>query len=119
MRRNLIVVPLLALAACASAGTAEDFKWSVECPKTVDKGAEFLFLVKTTGASGAEVPNAHFRYQILWPEGAGNPLRYTGWSGTAEKVHARMIPGKATMVITAENKAGLEVKVAETVFEVK
>ncbi|MBV8881527.1 MAG: hypothetical protein JO332_16290, partial [Planctomycetaceae bacterium] len=96
-----------------------DFKWSADCPKAVDKGAEFLFTVRTIGAGGSEVPNAKFRYQILWPEGSGNPLRYTGWSGTPEKVHARMVPGKATMVVTAENREGLEAKVLETTFEVK
>ena len=118
MRYAFFVVPLLALAACVSAGTAEDFTWSVECPKTVDKGAEFLFTVNAV-RNGAVVPNAKYRYQILWPEGSGNPLRYSGWSGTPEKVHARMVAGKATMVITAANREGLDVKLLETTFEVK
>lgn len=118
MRKLAGVVFMLGLAGCQSAGTAEDFTWAIEVPKTVDRGAEFLFTVKTS-KGGAEVPRAKYRYQILWPEGAGNPLRHSGWSGAPEKVHARMIAGKATMIVTAPNREGLEVKVLEAAFEVK
>jgi len=119
MRFAAGVVLLGALASCASPGTAEDFKWSVECPKSVDRGAEFSFLVRTLNAAGAEVEGQSYRFQILWPAGSGNPLRHRGVSGTAARVHARMSTGSAAMVITCENRQGLDVKVFETAFEVK
>jgi len=119
MRKLILVVPLLALAACKSAAPAEDVeKWVFEVPASVDKGAEFQFMVRAQ-RSGAEILNVKYRYQVLWPEGGGNPLRHTGWTGTAVKLHARMVPGKATMVFTCLNRAGLDVKVGETTFEVK
>jgi len=119
MRQLILVVPLLALAACASAGVAEDVeKWVLEVPPAVDKGAEFQFTVRAQ-RNGAEIPNVKYHYQVLWPEGSGNPLRHSGWTGTAVKVHARMVTGKATIVFTCINRAGVDVKVAETSFEVK
>lgn len=108
-----------ALAGCKSAGTAEEFTWSVECPKQVDRGAEFLLVVKTTNSAGAAVSGVIYRYQILWPEGSPNPLRHKGSSGESEKVRARVIPGPATIVFTCPNREGLETKVLETRFEVK
>jgi hypothetical protein len=119
MRNLIMAVPLLALLSCSSAGTAEEFQWSVDCPKSVDKGAEFTFTVHTVRPGGQEVPGVTFRYQILWTGGTGTPLRHKGSSSTLERVHARMVPGPATMVITCDNAQGLAVKVAETSFEVK
>jgi len=119
MRYLLIVVPLLALISCATPGTAEEFQWSIECPKSVDKGAEFVVTVHAVRAGGAEVAGVTYRYQILWTAGSGNPLRHKGATAVQERVHARMIPGPATMVITCLNKEGVDVKVAETSFEVK
>ena len=119
MRQLILVVPVLALLSCVSAGTAEEFQWSVEVPKTVDKGAEFTFTVHAVRPGGAEVAGVFYRYQILWTAGSGSPLRHKGSSAAPERVHARMVPGAATMVITCVNKAGLDVKVAETGFEVK
>ena len=119
MRNLIIVVPLLALLSCATAGTAEEFQWSVECPKSVDKGAEFAFTVHAVRSGGPEVAGVLYRYQILWTAGSGNPLRHKGSTAAQERVHARMIPGPATMVITCQNRDGLDVKVAEATFEVK
>ena len=119
MRHLLIVVPLLALISCATPGTAEEFQWSVECPKSVDKGAEFAFTVHAVRAGGPEVAGVTYRYQILWTAGSGNPLRHKGATAVQERVHARMTVGPATMVITCVSKAGMDVKVAETTFEVK
>lgn len=121
--KNLVIVVcigvVLSFAGCKSAGTAEQFTWAVECPKQVDRGAEFLFLMKTADSAGAEVKGVAYRYQILWPEGSSNPLRHKGLSGESEKVRARMSAGTATVVFTCPNKDGLETKVLETRFEVK
>ncbi len=106
------------LAGCGTAGRAEDFRWSIDAPRTVDKGAEFLFTVKASSEAGP-VEGVPYRYQILWPQGSINPLRHKGRSGEAQKVHARLAPGTATLVVTCENRAGLETKVAEIGFEVK
>ncbi|HLY12253.1 MAG TPA: hypothetical protein VKW04_23320 [Planctomycetota bacterium] len=119
MRNAVLLLPLLALVSCASAGTAEEFQWTVECPKTVDKGAEFPFTVRTVRPNGPEVPGVTYHYQILWTAGSATPLRHKGSSGALEKIHARMAVGPATMVITCANKDGVDVKVAETSFEVK
>ena len=119
MRHLLIVVPLLALISCATPGTAEEFQWTIECPKTVDKGAEFVITVHAARVGGPEVTGVTYRYQILWTAGSGNPLRHKGSTAAQERVHARMIPGPATIVITCANKEGMDVKVAETTFEVK
>jgi hypothetical protein len=119
MNNVRIVVSLLALAGCATPGTAEDFKWSVECPKTVDRGAEFLFTVTAAKASGEAVNGVGFRYQILWTGGSANPLRHRGSTGESEKVHARVTTGPATIVITCLNRQGLDTKVLEASFEVK
>jgi hypothetical protein len=107
------------LASCVSAGTAEEFEWTVDFPKSVDKGAEFTFMVRTVRPGGAEVPGVLYRYQISWTGGSSNPLRHKGSSGSPSKVHARMAAGPATMVVTCLNHEGLDVKVAEVSFEVK
>ena len=119
MRHLLIVVSLLALLSCATHGTAEEFQWSVECPKSVDRGAEFGFTVHAVRPGGAEAAGVTYRYQILWTAGSGNPLRHKGSTAVQERVHARMTAGPATMVITCMGKDGMDVKVAETTFEVK
>jgi hypothetical protein len=122
MKNAFFVVSIVAAAAitgCASPGSAEDFKWSVECPKSVDRGAEFSFLVRTENAAGQAVDGVKFRYQILWTAGSSQPLRHKGRSGDREKVHARMVPGRATIVFTCENREGLDARVLETAFEVK
>jgi hypothetical protein len=110
---------IVSFAGCKSAGTAEQFTWTVDCPKQVDRGAEFLFTVKTADSAGADVKGVLYRYQILWPEGSSNPLRHKGASGESEKVRARMSAGTATVVFTCPNKDGLDTKVLETRFEVK
>jgi hypothetical protein len=122
MKALLAVVSLLALAAvsgCGTAGVAEDFKWSADLPKTVDRGAEFGFTVTAMNAGGEAVSGVGFRYQILWPGGSSNPLRHRGSTGEVEKVHARMTTGPATIVITCPNRAGMDAKVLEAAFEVK
>ena len=108
-----------ALAGCGTPGTAEEFTWAIENPKTVDKGAEFLFTVKATNAAGAAVDGVKFRYQILWTGGSSNPLRHSGRTGEAQRLHARMVAGPATIVVTSSNRDGLETKVVECTFEVK
>ncbi len=107
------------LGGCKSAGTAEDFTWSVELPKEVDRGAEFTLVVKTTSSAGEAVNGVFYRYQILWPQGSANPLRHKGASGEPEKIKARMVTGPATIVFTCLNREGLDVKVLESKFEVK
>ena len=107
------------LGGCKSAGTAEEFTWSVDLPKEVDRGAEFNFIVKTVNSSGLPAPGVTYRYQILWPQGSSNPLRHKGVSGEPEKVKARMVTGPATIVFTCANREGLDVKVLESKFEVK
>jgi hypothetical protein len=122
MKNAVFVVSLLALAAlpgCGATGVAEDFKWSVECPKTVDRGAEFAFTVTAANAAGEPVKGISYRYQILWTGGSSNPLRHPGATGQSEKVHARMTTGPATIVFTCPNREGLDAKVVETSFEVK
>ena len=122
MKNILAVVSLaavVAVAGCASPGAAEDFKWSIECPKSVDKGSEFTFVVTTANPSGQAVNGMRFHYQIMWTGGSANPLRHKGHSGENEKVHARLAPGPATIVVTSENREGLETKVLESSFEVK
>ena len=106
-------------AGCASAGSAEDFKWSIECPRSVDKGAEFTFTVQTANEAGSAVDGVKYRYQILWTAGSSSPLRHKGRSGEPQKIHARMVAGPATIVVTCENRAGLDTKVLESGFEVK
>jgi hypothetical protein len=119
MRRAVRGLLLLTLASCASAGSAEEFKWTVDCPKSVDKGAEFTFTVRAVRPGGPEVPGVSYLYQISWTGGSGSPLRHRGTSGAASKMHARMTPGPAIMVVTCPNREGLDVKVAEATFEVK
>lgn len=122
MKNVLGVVSLLSLAVltgCPQIGTAEEFTWSVECPKSVDRGAEFVMTVRTVNSSGQAIDGVKYRYQILWTAGSSNPLRHRGSSGEPEKVHARMATGPATVVVTCPNREGLDVKVAEARFEVK
>lgn len=121
MRNIASVVSLLAalaLAGCGTSGVAEDFTWTVDCPKSVDRGAEFLFTLHAARA-GEPVKGVSYRYQILWTGGSSNPLRHRGSTGEPEKVHARMTTGPATVVFTCANRAGLDTKVLEATFEVK
>jgi len=121
--KNLVAVvsigAMAILGGCKSAGTAEEFTWSVDLPKEVDRGAEFNLVVRTANSSGAAVNGVFYRYQILWPQGSANPLRHKGVSGEPEKVKARMVTGPATIVFTCANREGLDVKVLESKFEVK
>src|SRR5262245_1382012 len=119
MKSIPFVVSLLALAGCATSGVAEDFKWSVECPRSVDRGAEFAFVVTAVNAAGSRVDGVRYRYQILWPGGSSNPLRHKGSTGDKEVLHARMSVGRATIVFTCPNRDGLDTKVLQTTFEVK
>ena len=121
--KNLVAVVSIGamafLGGCKSAGTAEEFTWSVDLPKEVDRGAEFTLIVRTTNSAGAVVNGVFYRDQILWPQGSANPLRHKGVSGEPEKVKARMVTGPATIVFTCANREGLDVKVLESRFEVK
>lgn len=131
MKNAAAVVLLLALAGsggCASPGTSEDFKWSLDVPKTVDKGAEFHLKVTTTKSveSGAEgevtaraVDGVPYHYQIHWTGGSSAPLRHQAWTGENVKVRARMAVGPATILVTSLNKEGLDVKVLEATIDVK
>ena len=125
MKRAMATLALLALAGCTT-GTMEDYKWSVECPPTVDKGTEFNLLVNTsrtteTADGAGETPSGGvpFHYQIHWTGGSSAPLRHSGTTGEPIKIRARMVPGPATILITALNRDGLDVKVQETKIEVK
>lgn len=125
MKRAMAAVVLLALAGCAK-GTIEDYTWTVECPPSVDKGTEFHLLVNThpagdatEGASEGSVGGVPYHYQIHWTGGSSAPLRHTAYTGEPVKIRARMSPGPATILITALNREGLDVKVQETKIEVK
>ncbi len=118
MRSLLAVVSLLGLASCAGPGTSEDFKWTVDCPKSVERGAEFSFTVRMTKDVAGEVAGVGYQYQITWAAGSGSPLRQRGTSGTPMKAHARVLQGPATLLISAENLEGKAVKVVEAAFEV-
>lgn len=129
MRISIAVLALLGLlgaAGCASPGTAEDFTWAVDCPKTVDKGSEFAVTVRSSksmesdaGLKEQEISGVTYRWQIQWTGGSSAPLLHAARSGDAVKIRARLTPGQATLLITSLNKSGLDVKVAETKIEVK
>lgn len=123
MRHSLLLAALvltgLCFLGCSTPGTAEDFKWSVECPKSVDKGSEFTILVRTLNAGDQQVDGVKYHFQIMYTGGSAAPLRHKGHTGEPAKVHAHLAPGPATIVFTCENKAGVQVKVLETTFEVK
>jgi hypothetical protein len=119
MRKLLAVVSLLGLVSCAGPGSAEQFQWTVDCPKSVAPGAEFTFTVFAAKAGEGRVTDVRYRYEIAWPPGSGSPLRQHGSTGTPSKAHARVVPGPATLVIFGENREGAAVKVAEAGFEVK
>ncbi len=119
MRKLLAVVSLLGLASCAGPGTAEDFKWTVDCPRSVDRGAEFAFTVRAAKGAAGEVVGVGYRYEITWAAGSGSPLRQRGTSGTPMKAHARVVQGPATLVISAESREARPLKLAEAAFEVK
>jgi hypothetical protein len=128
MKLALIAVASLAAVGCASRGTAEDYQWSAEAPKTVDKGSEFHLTVNALKAPPPDSPpevgasavgGVEYRWQILWTGGSPAPLRHTAWTGEPVKIRARLEPGPATVLITSRNKEGLDVKVLETRVEVK
>src|SRR2546428_755329 len=121
--RNAILVVTLALAGgstllttgCASPGTAEDFKWTADCPKTVDKGSEFKLTILATksvepteegGPTTQAIEGVEFTYQIHWTGGSSAPLRHRGSTGEAVKIRARLVPGPATILVTSLNKEG-------------
>ena len=118
MKHAITAVSLvLALAGC-TVGTLEDYQWTVECPQTVDKGTEFHLTVKTVRDSEPE-EGVPYHYQIHWTGGTSVPLRHTAYTGEPVKIRARMVPGPATILITALNREGLDAKVQETKIEVK
>jgi hypothetical protein len=60
-----------------------------------------------------------FRYLILWTGGSSSPLRHGGQTGTPVVLRTRIQAGPATLIVTCEDHAGKQVKVAEGMFEVK
>lgn len=118
MSRFVTLLSLIILGGCAVRGTAEDFKWEIECPATVERGVDFQFLVQASGGEGA-ARGVKYRYAITWTGGSSNPLRHKGVSGSFETVRARTVAGAAVLMVFCENKQGLEVKVLEKTFEVK
>lgn len=121
----LSTLSLLAAAGCVSPGTAEDFKWSAECPKSVDKGSEFNLVISATKESEeAEnglraITGVECHYQIHWTGGSSLPLRHVARTGEPVKIRARVVPGPATILVTSLNREGLDVKVLETTIDVK
>lgn len=118
-RAVVSIVAAAALAGCARPGTAEEFTWSAEVPKSVDRGTEFTIVVRAQNAAGQPVTGVKYRYQIVWTGGSSNPLRHSGLTGEMEKIRARVVPGPATILFTCVNRAGLDTKVLESSFEVK
>jgi len=117
---SMAMVMLASLwTGCVVAGTAEEFTWSIQVPKTVDKGADLVFQVKAVNASGEQVIGVRYHYQILWTGGSSSPLRHKGRTGEDETIRARIVAGPATLVVTCENKSGVLIKVGEAQFEVK
>jgi hypothetical protein len=119
MRKLLAVVSLLGLASCSSSGAAERYQWTLECPPSVAPGAEFEFTVHAARAAEGRVPGLSYRYEIRWAPGGGPPLVHHGSTGTPVKVHARVVPGRALLLVRGENREGASVTVAEAGFEVK
>lgn len=107
------------LGGCSVPGTAEDFAWSLEVPKSVDKGADLVFRVLTHNAAKEPVDGVKYHYQILWTGGSSNPLRHTGRTGEDERIRSRLAAGPATLVVTCVNRSGNLIKVGEAGFEVK
>jgi hypothetical protein len=114
-----VVAFQLSLASCAVPGKAEDFRWSLDVPATVDRGGDLVFQVHSVSAAGETVDGVTYHYLILWTGGSSNPLRHSGRTGTPESTRARVSVGPATLVITCEDQTGKQVKVAEKSFEVK
>jgi hypothetical protein len=128
MRNAILVVTLAALTGCASKPTSEFYKWTADCPKTVDKGSEFKLTILATlpvepkeegGATTQAVEGVEYTYQIQWTGGSSAPLRHKGCTGEPVKIRARLAPGPATILVTSLNKEGLDVKVLEITIEVK
>jgi hypothetical protein len=127
MRAMTAAALLLALPTGCATANLEDFKWTVECPQTVDKGTEFHLNVKTVriAAAGAEPAEAQvvegvpYHYQIHWTGGTSAPLRHAAFTGEPVTIRARMAAGPATILVTALNREGLDAKVSETKIEVK
>lgn len=134
MRLSAALFVLLA-AGCASYGPAEDYRWSLVNPESVARGADFVFQVQTFAMDGVPVPaegeeadvpalepvaeeGVPFHYMIVWPGGSTMPLRRFGHSGEELKVRARVIKGKATLLIHAEDAEGRSIKVCEAAFQV-
>lgn len=104
---------------CYVAGTAEEFKWTLEVPKSVEKGAELVFRVTASNAAGEQINGVKYHHQTLWPGGSTSPLRHTGRTGEEERIRARLMAGPATLVVTCEDRSGVLIKVGEAQFEVK
>jgi hypothetical protein len=122
----LVVTGVLGATGCAASGTAEDFTWAVDCPKTIDRGSEFNVTVRSSksmeaeaGLEQKEISGVTYHWQIQWPGGSSAPLLHAARSGEVLKIRARLSPGPATLLITSVNKSGLDVKVAELSVEVK
>jgi len=122
MPHPLLAISLVltaALAGCATPGTAEQFTWSIDAPTTVDRGTEFLFVVNAANPAGEPVNGVKYHYQIEWPGGSLIALRHAGSTGEREKVRARLTAGPAVILVTCDNRHGIDTKVLEATVEVK
>lgn len=109
-------------AGCGSVGLAGDYRWEVKVPAKVAAGADFTFTVLTfrQGSDGpVEETGVPFEYAIAWPGGSSRPLRHRGESGEEEPVRARVLPGRARLLVFAPDERGRWVRVAQADFLVE
>lgn len=114
-------VALLSLAAgCAGYGRAGDYRWSLQVPDSVDRGADFEFRVRTFGPEDVEVSGVPYRFSVAWPGGPSDALPRAGRSGDEPKrARSRLVAGPASILVHAQDVDDKWVKVAEAAFSVK
>lgn len=114
MHRAALVVCLVGLASCAGPGAAGEYQWTLDCPKSVERGAGFQFTVHAAKGDQKDVADLAYRFEIAWPADGGHPLKQAGVTGTPTKAHARMAAGTATLTILFG-----DINVGTAAFEVK
>ena len=114
MRAFLILATLTLLSSCKVAAPAEEFRWKVEAPASVNEEGRLHFTVETR-QNGTPVHGVPYVWKVHWVGVEG--IRHQGYSFDNETIRVKGAPGKATVQILAIQGNHL-VEVAHASFEV-
>lgn len=116
-RTALLPLLLAALAGCQAWATKGQHHVKLVAPETVAVGAEYVFTVEVTDASGQPARNVTFGWLIDWPNVRG--ISHTGTSFEPQRMLVKGGPGKAQIRLYMKDESGHLTQVDKVDFTVQ